>query len=119
MVRASITAEKAGIPTVSIVEAGFVRHAVSVARAMGITKLPIAEFPGQIATSSSEEIEEERRLLYVAMTRARDHLHLMLPQRFYVHQQRGGGGHCGWGGTVSAHPPTVTRWLTLRVIPRA
>src|SRR5690242_1341936 len=47
--------------------------------------------PSDLATGSSEEIEEERRLLYVAMTRARDHLHLMLPQRFYVHQQRGGG----------------------------
>ena len=33
-----------------------------------------------------EEIEEERRLLYVAMTRAKDHLHLVVPQRFYVHQ---------------------------------
>ena len=33
------------------------------------------------------ELEEERRLLYVAMTRAKDELHLMMPQRFYVHQQ--------------------------------
>jgi DNA helicase-2/ATP-dependent DNA helicase PcrA len=40
-----------------------------------------------MSTGTSEEIEEERRLLYVAMTRARDHLHLMLPQRFHVHQQ--------------------------------
>ena len=36
-------------------------------------------------------IEEERRLLYVAMTRAKDHLTLVVPQRFYVHQQGGGG----------------------------
>ena len=40
-----------------------------------------------MSTGSSEEIEEERRLLYVAMTRAKDELHLMVPQRFYVHQQ--------------------------------
>jgi DNA helicase II / ATP-dependent DNA helicase PcrA len=26
-------------------------------------------------------------LLYVAMTRAKEHLHLMIPQRFHVHQQ--------------------------------
>ena len=32
-------------------------------------------------------IEEERRLLYVAMTRARDSLHLITPQRFYPHNQ--------------------------------
>ena len=43
--------------------------------------------PSDMSTGTSEEIEEERRLLYVAMTRAKDHLHLMLPQRFHVHQQ--------------------------------
>jgi DNA helicase-2/ATP-dependent DNA helicase PcrA len=40
-----------------------------------------------MATGSSEEIEEERRLLYVAMTRARDRLEMVVPQRFYVAQQ--------------------------------
>ncbi len=43
--------------------------------------------PSDLATGSSEEIEEERRLLYVAMTRARDELTLIVPQRFYVHGQ--------------------------------
>ena len=43
--------------------------------------------PSDMGTSSTEEIEEERRLLYVAMTRAKHHLHLLVPQRFYVHQQ--------------------------------
>ena len=33
------------------------------------------------------EIEEERRLLYVAMTRAKDQLDLIVPQRFYTHSQ--------------------------------
>ena len=32
--------------------------------------------PSDMATGSAAEIEEERRLLYVAMTRARHHLHL-------------------------------------------
>src|SRR6202008_296567 len=40
--------------------------------------------PSDLATESTAEIEEERRLLYVAMTRAKDHLHLVVPQRFYV-----------------------------------
>jgi len=44
--------------------------------------------PSDLATSAEQEIEEERRLLYVAMTRAKDHLHLIVPQRFYVQQQR-------------------------------
>jgi DNA helicase-2/ATP-dependent DNA helicase PcrA len=47
--------------------------------------------PSDMATGSSAEIEEERRLLYVAMTRAKDCLDLMVPQRFYVSQQSGMG----------------------------
>jgi DNA helicase-2/ATP-dependent DNA helicase PcrA len=43
--------------------------------------------PSDLGTGASAEIEEERRLLYVAMTRAKDDLHLMLPQRFFVHGQ--------------------------------
>jgi DNA helicase-2/ATP-dependent DNA helicase PcrA len=42
--------------------------------------------PADVA-QGEHELEEERRLLYVAMTRARDHLHLLVPQRFYVTQQ--------------------------------
>ena len=47
--------------------------------------------PSDLATGSSAEIEEERRLLYVAMTRAKDHLDIMLPQRFYVSNQHSAG----------------------------
>lgn len=43
--------------------------------------------PSDMATGTTEEIEEERRLLYVAMTRAKDHLSLVLPMKFYVQQQ--------------------------------
>ncbi|MEE3499885.1 ATP-dependent helicase [Acidiphilium acidophilum] len=43
--------------------------------------------PSDLGTGQSQEIEEERRLLYVAMTRAKDDLHLMIPQRFFVHGQ--------------------------------
>ena len=44
--------------------------------------------PADLATGSVAEIEEERRLLYVGMTRARDDLSLWMPQRFHVTQQR-------------------------------
>jgi DNA helicase II / ATP-dependent DNA helicase PcrA len=47
--------------------------------------------PADLATGTAAEIEEERRLLYVAMTRAKDHLHVIVPQRFYVHAQRRNG----------------------------
>jgi DNA helicase II / ATP-dependent DNA helicase PcrA len=43
--------------------------------------------PSDLGTGQSHEIEEERRLLDVAMTRAKDDLHLMLPQRFFTHGQ--------------------------------
>jgi DNA helicase-2/ATP-dependent DNA helicase PcrA len=43
--------------------------------------------PSDLGTGSTAEIEEERRLLYVAMTRAKDDLHLMIPQRFFTHGQ--------------------------------
>lgn len=50
--------------------------------------------PSDLGTGSTHELEEERRLLYVAMTRAKDHLTLGLPQRFYVTQQtRNGDRH--------------------------
>lgn len=47
--------------------------------------------PSDLGAGEREEIEEERRLLYVAMTRAKDSLHLILPQRFYVHGQAARG----------------------------
>ncbi|MBU1333907.1 MAG: ATP-dependent helicase [Alphaproteobacteria bacterium] len=43
--------------------------------------------PSDLGTGSTHELEEERRLLYVAMTRARDELNLIVPQRFFVTQQ--------------------------------
>jgi DNA helicase-2/ATP-dependent DNA helicase PcrA len=46
--------------------------------------------PADVA-QGAHELEEERRLLYVAMTRAKDHLHLLVPQRFYIPQQAARG----------------------------
>ena len=43
--------------------------------------------PSDLGAGTKDEIEEERRLLYVAMTRAKDALHLVMPQRFYPHGQ--------------------------------
>jgi len=39
--------------------------------------------PSDMAISDPGGLEEERRLLYVALTRAKDHLHVTVPQRFY------------------------------------
>src|ERR1700738_1456566 len=43
--------------------------------------------PAGQATGTPEEIEEERRLLAGAMTRAKDELDLVVPERFYTYQQ--------------------------------
>jgi len=45
--------------------------------------------PSDMATGSSEQIEEELRLFYVALTRAKDWLYVCFPQRYY-HAYRGG-----------------------------
>ncbi|MDJ0939769.1 MAG: ATP-dependent helicase [Woeseiaceae bacterium] len=51
-------------------------------------------FPTEFATGKRELIEEERRLLYVAMTRARQSLTLIAPLRFHVVEQpRDGDRH--------------------------
>jgi len=47
--------------------------------------------PIDLAVGERDDIEEERRLLYVAMTRAKDSLHLITPQRFFVHGQAARG----------------------------
>ncbi len=47
--------------------------------------------PSDLGAGTSAEIEEERRLLYVAMTRAKDDLHLVVPQRFFTHGQHAKG----------------------------
>ena len=39
--------------------------------------------PSDMSTGDDAEVEEERRLLYVAMTRARDALHVTFPMRYY------------------------------------
>jgi DNA helicase-2/ATP-dependent DNA helicase PcrA len=43
--------------------------------------------PSDMATGDAEQIEEERRLLYVAMTRARSDLHLVHPLKMFVKEQ--------------------------------
>lgn len=47
--------------------------------------------PSDLGTGTTADIEEERRLLYVAMTRAKDQLALVMPQRFFTHGQNAQG----------------------------
>lgn len=54
-------------------------------------------FPSEFSTGRPELVEEERRLLYVAMTRARQSLCLLAPLRFHVTQQRRDGDRHVYG----------------------
>ncbi len=49
-----------------------------------------------MSVGSPEEIDEERRLLYIAMTRAKRHLHLIHPIRFYRSQPQRLGNAYGF-----------------------
>lgn len=73
--------------------------------------------PSDMATGTPAEIEEERRLLYVAMTRAKDHLHLLVPQRFYVHQQAAGGDRHVYGSRTRFIPPKLAALFESRAWP--
>jgi DNA helicase-2/ATP-dependent DNA helicase PcrA len=44
-------------------------------------------FPNEFATGKPEAIEEERRLLYVALTRAKTRLDLVAPLKYYITQR--------------------------------
>ena len=55
-------------------------------------------FPSEFATGRPELIEEERRLLYVAMTRARNELALITPLKFHLTQQSRQGDAHVYGG---------------------
>ena len=63
--------------------------------------------PSDMATGSAAEIEEERRLLYVAMTRAKRHLSLLVPQRFHVTQQAKYGDRHLYAALTRFIPPAV------------
>jgi DNA helicase-2/ATP-dependent DNA helicase PcrA len=64
-------------------------------------------FPSEFAGGKEALIEEERRLLYVAMTRSRDQLDLIEPQRYYVTQQSRRGDAHVYGARSRFLVPTV------------
>jgi DNA helicase II / ATP-dependent DNA helicase PcrA len=76
--------------------------------------------PSDMATGNREEIEEERRLLYVAMTRAKDHLALVQPQRYFVRAQSRTGDRSIQAPNSRFLPPHVLQLFDreARLLPR-
>ena len=75
--------------------------------------------PSDLATGSSDEIEEERRLLYVAMTRAKDALTLVAPQRFYAHVQPKNGDRSVFAARTRFIPPPLLKYFERSAWPSA
>jgi DNA helicase-2/ATP-dependent DNA helicase PcrA len=75
--------------------------------------------PSDLATGTSEEIEEERRLLYVAMTRAKDELNIIVPQRFYTHNQARTGDRHVYAGRTRFIPANICTHFTRVTWPMA
>ena len=63
--------------------------------------------PSDLGAGTTAEIEEERRLLYVAMTRAKDSLHLVVPQRFFTHGQSAKGDRHVYASRTRFIPATL------------
>jgi DNA helicase-2/ATP-dependent DNA helicase PcrA len=78
--------------------------------AVHVLNVTDGSFPSEFAAGRPELLEEERRLLYVAMTRAKQELHLIAPVRFYVTQQSRTGDRYVHG--------TRSRFLTEGVLAR-
>jgi DNA helicase-2/ATP-dependent DNA helicase PcrA len=65
-------------------------------QAVHVLALYDGNFPADMAAGSSETIDEERRLLYVALTRAGRELHMYVPVRYY-HRPHGRDDAHGYG----------------------
>ncbi len=74
--------------------------------------------PSDMATGTAEDIEEERRLLYVAMTRAKDQLVLLVPQRFYVHSQARSGDRHVYASRTRFIPAGIAGHFDQQIWPR-
>lgn len=75
--------------------------------------------PIDLGAGAKEEIEEERRLLYVAMTRAKDDLHLMVPQRFFTHGQSSTGDRHVYAARTRFIPTNLLKHFQRRAWPLA
>ena len=75
-------------------------------------------FPADMSTVDEEGIAEERRLLYVALTRARRRLHVYVPARYY-HRPRGRDDTHGYGQASRFLTGTVQAMFTITRTVRA
>jgi DNA helicase-2/ATP-dependent DNA helicase PcrA len=75
--------------------------------AVHVLNVADGNFPNEFSTGKPELIEEERRLLYVAMTRAKTDLHLIAPLKYYVSAQSRMGDRHVYGAKSRFLTPAV------------
>ena len=84
-------------------------------RAVHVIRANDGSFPSDMATGHTREIEEERRLFYVALTRAKEHLHIYAPVRFHLGPVPRGDRH-SYGQRTRFLPPDVDALLETRAV---
>ncbi|MBP1884077.1 ATP-dependent helicase [Sinorhizobium mexicanum] len=67
--------------------------------------------PSDLATGTTHDLEEERRLLYVGMTRAKDSLTLVVPQRFFTGGQHAQGDRHVYASRTRFIPATLLQFF--------
>ncbi|MBV9129735.1 MAG: ATP-dependent helicase [Verrucomicrobia bacterium] len=75
--------------------------------------------PSDMATGSPEQIEEERRVLGVAMTRAKFNLHLIQPLRFFRSQQNRYGDRYVFAPRSRFIPDAILDFFECRIWPQS
>jgi DNA helicase II / ATP-dependent DNA helicase PcrA len=73
-------------------------------------------FPSDMATGDDKSIDEERRLFYVALTRARTNLHIYAPLRYHHGDPAGWSDSHSYAQRTRFLPPAVNGLLDLRAI---
>jgi len=74
--------------------------------------------PSDLGTGTTQEIEEERRLLYVGMTRAKDSLSLITPLRFFTHGQNSQGDRHVYASRSRFIPSTLLQYFEQMAWPK-
>jgi DNA helicase-2/ATP-dependent DNA helicase PcrA len=80
-------------------------------RAVHLIHASDGSFPSDMATGSRREIEEERRLFYVALTRAKEHLYIYAPLRFHLGEPARRGDRHSYGQRSRFLSPAVEPML--------
>ena len=73
-------------------------------------------FPSDMATGTSEDIEEERRLFYVGLTRAKEHLHIYAPFRYHHGGAPGRRDRHGYAQRTRFLPPRFAALWEVRPV---